>query len=241
MQDARRFFLRPSRLCRLAQRCKMLAGCRRNQDFAATCSVIHRLGDLSKIDRRPRVSCTESQGNARCAKALQSCATMTCAKKKRIQTRSYGKAWFWQTPKLQARRATSSTFATCTWFTCSTPSAYSCVAQIIFFLDKWPVLLALDPRNANAPPRQPVLTSTTTFGYARLDSRRREQGSSENTEDSSSRVPQPRAVARSSPSSGRHARSSMLSALAPLSFSITSTPAVVLVATPATRSGCAMW
>jgi hypothetical protein len=27
---------------------------------------------------------------------------MTCAKKKRIQTRSYGKVEFWQTPKLHA-------------------------------------------------------------------------------------------------------------------------------------------
>ncbi len=36
---------------------------------------------------------------------------MTCAKKKRIQTRSYGKVEFCLPTKLRARRATSSTFA----------------------------------------------------------------------------------------------------------------------------------
>lgn len=95
---------------------------------------------------------------------------------------------------------------------------------------------------ANAPPD--CLTTGQVWcqpwrGNSVLTRGPKKQGRS--TDDSSSRVPQPRAVARSSPSSGRHARSSMLSALAPLSFSMTSTPAVVLVATPATRSGCAMW
>jgi hypothetical protein len=74
------------------------------------CSEIHRLADVSRVDRLPWASCTESQGNTRFAGPLQSGATMTCAKKKRIQTRSYGKVEYCLT-KLQALCATSSPFA----------------------------------------------------------------------------------------------------------------------------------
>jgi hypothetical protein len=97
-----RFFLPCPPLCRLAQRCVMLAGCRRDQNFAAICSAIHGLADVSRGGRLRRVSCTESQGTTRFASALQSCATMTCAKKKRIRTRSYGKVEFCLPTKLHA-------------------------------------------------------------------------------------------------------------------------------------------
>ena len=74
------------------------------------CSGFHRLADVCRVDRLPWVCCTETHGNTRFPRALQRCATMSCAQKKRKQTRRYGKVEFCLT-KLQAPRANSSLFA----------------------------------------------------------------------------------------------------------------------------------